>query len=101
MKPFMDRDFLLHTDTARSLYHDVAEKLPICDFHCHISPEQIAKNMPFRSITEAWLGGDHYKWRAMRIAGVPERLITGDAPDEEKFVAWADEQTPGAQLLVC
>jgi glucuronate isomerase len=89
MKPFMDRDFLLTNDTARTLFHDAAESLPICDFHCHIPPQQIAENNPFRSITEAWLGGDHYKWRAMRIAGTPERLITGDSSDLEKFEAYA------------
>ncbi|MDR2657326.1 MAG: glucuronate isomerase, partial [Oscillospiraceae bacterium] len=89
MKPFMDQNFLLATPTARTLFHDVAEGAPICDFHCHIPPKQIAENKPFRSITEAWLGGDHYKWRAMRIAGVPERRITGDASDLEKFEAYA------------
>jgi glucuronate isomerase len=85
----MDHNFLLETQTARALYHDRAANEPICDFHCHIPPEQIAQNHPFRSITEAWLGGDHYKWRAMRIAGVPERLITGGASDLEKFEAYA------------
>jgi glucuronate isomerase len=85
----MDQNFLLETQTARTLYHDIAANAPICDFHCHIPPRQIAENKPFRSITEAWLGGDHYKWRAMRIAGVPERQITGDAPDLEKFEAYA------------
>jgi glucuronate isomerase len=85
----MDQNFLLGTPTARTLFHDVAASAPICDFHCHIPPKQIAENKPFRSITEAWLGGDHYKWRAMRIAGVPERRITGDASDLEKFEAYA------------
>lgn len=89
MKAFMDWDFLLETQTARDLFHGVAAEMPICDYHCHIPPQQIAENKPFRSITEAWLGGDHYKWRAMRIAGVPERLITGDAPDLDKFKAYA------------
>ena len=89
MKAFMDRDFLLETQTARDLFHGVAAEMPVCDYHCHIPPQQIAENKPFRSITEAWLGGDHYKWRAMRIAGVPERLITGDAPDLDKFKAYA------------
>ncbi len=89
MKTFLDRDFLLQTPTARSLYHETAASLPICDFHCHIDAAVLAANRPFRDLTEAWLGGDHYKWRAMRLAGVPERLITGAADPEEKFRAWA------------
>lgn len=89
MQQFMDKDFLLKTETARALFHQVAAGLPICDFHCHIPVRQIAENKPFASITEVWLGGDHYKWRAMRIAGVPEEKITGNASDEEKFMAWA------------
>ena len=89
MKPFMDQYFLLDNPSARTFFNDIAEGLPICDFHCHISPKQIAENKPFRSITEAWLAGDHYKWRLMRIAGVPERRITGDASDLEKFEAYA------------
>ncbi|MDR2505669.1 MAG: glucuronate isomerase [Oscillospiraceae bacterium] len=88
MKPFMDDNFLLTTETARELFA-IAQPLPICDFHCHISPKEVAENKPFRSITAAWLGGDHYKWRMMRIAGVPERYITGDASDLEKFKAYA------------
>ena len=75
MKQFMDKDFLLKTETARTLYHEIAADLPICDFHCHIPAQQIAENKPFTSITEVWLGGDHYKWRAERIAGVPEEKI--------------------------
>ncbi len=90
MKRFMGKNFLLDTETARELYHDYAADLPICDFHCHIPVQQIAENEPFTSIAQAWLGGDHYKWRAMRVAGVPEALITGDATDEEKFMAWAE-----------
>jgi len=89
MKPFMGHYFLLDTPTARDLFHELATELPICDFHCHIPARQIAENIPFRSITEAWLGGDHYKWRTMRIAGVPERRITGDASDLEKFESYA------------
>lgn len=89
MKRFMGKDFLLKTDVATELYHNIAAALPICDFHCHIPVEQIAKNEPFESITQVWLGGDHYKWRAMRIAGEPERVITGDASDYEKFLAFA------------
>ena len=90
MQKFMDADFLLTTEEARKLYHDYAEKLPIIDYHCHLSPREIAEDHRFRSITEAWLGGDHYKWRMMRINGIDERYITGDADDYEKFLAWAD-----------
>ncbi len=90
MKRFMGKNFLLDTDTARELYHDIAADLPICDFHCHIPVQQIAENEPFQSIAQVWLGGDHYNWRARRIAGVPEAMITGNASDEEKFMAWAE-----------
>lgn len=89
MTPFMDRDFLLQTDTARELYHRHAAPQPIIDYHCHLDPAMVAEDHRFRSITELWLGGDHYKWRAMRTNGVPEDLITGDASDREKFEAWA------------
>ena len=89
MKPFMDKNFLLQTETAQELYHRHAAKQPIIDYHCHLDPAMVAENHRFRSITELWLGGDHYKWRAMRTNGVPERLITGDASDWEKFEAWA------------
>ena len=89
MKAFMDKDFLLQTDTARRLYHDYAETMPIIDYHCHISPQEIAENQQYNNITEVWLGGDHYKWRAMRSCGVEERCITGDASPEEKFRQWA------------
>jgi glucuronate isomerase len=90
MKRFMDADFLLTTDTAKQLYHDVAAKCPIIDYHCHLSPREIAEDKRFSSITELWLGGDHYKWRLMRSFGVAERYITGDASDREKFRAWAE-----------
>jgi len=90
MKRFMDADFLLSTDTAKRLYHDVAAKCPIIDYHCHLSPREIAEDKRFSSITELWLGGDHYKWRLMRSFGVAERYITGDASDREKFHAWAE-----------
>lgn len=90
MKPFMDQDFLLSTQSARHYYHDIAEKMPILDYHCHISPREIAEDRRFSNITEVWLGGDHYKWRQMRSNGVPEAYITGDAPDREKFQKWAE-----------
>ncbi len=89
MKKFMDEDFLLSTDTAKRLYHEVAEKMPIIDYHCHISPQEIAEDRKFDNITQVWLGGDHYKWRLMRGSGVTEDRVTGDAPDREKFRAFA------------
>ena len=89
MKAFLDKDFLLDTATARTLYHETAQSLPIIDYHCHINPQEIYEDKRFRSITEVWLGGDHYKWRLMRSAGVSEKYITGDASDEEKFLAYA------------
>jgi glucuronate isomerase len=89
MKPFLDDDFLLESDTAAALYHEVAAKQPIIDFHCHLPPEQIASDHRFENLTRIWLDGDHYKWRAMRADGVSENLITGDAPDWQKFEAWA------------
>ena len=90
MKEFLGDDFLLSTNTSQQLYFDYAEALPIYDFHCHLSPKDMAENRVFSSITEAWLEGDHYKWRAMRAAGVSEEFITGAASDENKFKAWAE-----------
>ncbi|MBP5498786.1 MAG: glucuronate isomerase [Muribaculaceae bacterium] len=91
MKDFLDKNFLLETETAQMLYHEHASKMPIIDFHCHLSPEMVATDYRFRSITELWLGGDHYKWRAMRTNGVPERYCTGsDTSDWEKFQKWAE-----------
>lgn len=90
MKKFMDEDFLLSTETAQKLYHEHAEKTPILDYHCHINPEEIAKDRQFENITQVWLGGDHYKWRQMRSNGVDEKYITGDASDREKFQKWAE-----------
>ena len=90
MKQFMDKDFLLSTDMAKSLYHDYAENMPILDYHCHINPQEIYEDRKFDNITQVWLGGDHYKWRQMRSNGVDERYITGDASDREKFQAWAE-----------
>src|ERR1051326_5588663 len=89
MTPFLGEDFLLSNDIARRLYHDCAASPPILDYHCHLSPEDIAENRRFANLFDIWLEGDHYKWRAMRANGVPERYITGDAPPYEKFLAWA------------
>lgn len=90
MNPISHPDFLLQSEVARRLYHEVAANQPIIDYHCHLDPEKIANNHRFRSITEAWLDGDHYKWRAMRAHGVDERYSTGDASDWEKFEKWAE-----------
>lgn len=90
MKAFMDQDFLLNSETARTLYHDVAAGQPIIDYHCHLSPREIFENAPYQTITQLWLGADHYKWRLMRSAGVEEKYITGDAPEREKFIKWAE-----------
>lgn len=90
MKEFMDHDFLLENETASELYHRYAENMPILDYHCHLNPAEIAQDKQYRNITELWLGGDHYKWRAMRINGVDERYITGNADDYEKFMKWAE-----------
>ena len=90
MKFFLDDDFLLDTPTAKRLYHEHAARLPIIDYHCHLDPKKIADDHRFSSITELWLGGDHYKWRAMRANGVDEHFITGNASDWEKFEKWAE-----------
>jgi glucuronate isomerase len=90
MKQFMDENFLLNSETAIGLYHDYAKEMPIFDFHCHLNPKEIAENKKYRNIAEIWLGGDHYKWRAMRSNGIEERYITGDADDKEKFLKWAE-----------
>ena len=89
MKKFMDDNFLLSTDTAVTLYHDYAKEMPICDYHCHLNPKEIAEDKRYKNITEIWLGGDHYKWRTMRSFGIEEKYITGDASDYEKFEAFA------------
>ncbi|MBO7148650.1 MAG: glucuronate isomerase [Clostridia bacterium] len=89
MKKFMDEEFLLSNDTASALFHEYAEKLPIIDYHCHVSPKEIAENKKFSNITELWLGGDHYKWRTIRSNGVDEKYITGDSSDYEKFREFA------------
>ena len=90
MKAFMDKDFILQTETAKKLYHDYAAMVPIIDYHCHINPKEIAEDRRFDNITQVWLGGDHYKWRFMRSCGVEEKYITGDASDYEKFCKWAE-----------
>lgn len=90
MKAFMDKDFLLSTETAQELYHNFAAQVPVLDYHCHINPQEIAEDRKFENITQVWLGGDHYKWRQMRSNGVDEYYITGDAPDREKFQKWAE-----------
>ena len=90
MKAFMDENFLLSTETAKHLYRDYAAPQQIIDFHCHLNPQEIWEDRRFENITQVWLGGDHYKWRLMRSAGVDERFITGDADDREKFQKWAE-----------
>ena len=90
MKTFMDENFLLSTETAQRLFHSYAETMPVLDYHCHISPEEIATDRRFENITQVWLGGDHYKWRFMRSCGVDEAYITGNASDRDKFFKWAE-----------
>ena len=90
MKEFLDKNFLLQSQTAEKLYHEFAKDLPIIDYHCHLSPEDIATNRKFETLTQVWLSGDHYKWRAMRANGITENYCTGNANDEEKFLKWAE-----------
>ena len=90
MKQFLGQDFLLSSETAKRLYFEHAESMPIYDYHCHIPPDKIASNHQFSNLTEIWLAGDHYKWRAMRANGVAEQKITGNTTDREKFQAWAE-----------
>ena len=89
MSSFIHENFLLNNKTAVELYHQYAENMPIYDYHCHLSPKDIAENRKFNNITELWLEGDHYKWRAMRAHGIDEKYITGDGDPKEKFAAWA------------
>lgn len=86
---FIHDNFLLSNKFAEELYHNYASKMPIIDYHCHLSPKEIAENKVFENITQAWIYGDHYKWRAMRTLGIPEKYITGKASDQEKFEKWA------------
>jgi glucuronate isomerase len=91
MKNFLDENFLLQTETAKKLYHEHASKMPIIDYHCHLIPSMVANDHQFKTLTEAWLGGDHYKWRAMRTNGIDEKFCTGkDTTDWEKFEKWAE-----------
>jgi len=92
MKAFMDQDFLLNTEAAKTLYKNFADmkKIPVLDYHCHINPKEIYDDRQFDNIAQVWLGGDHYKWRQMRTNGVEEKYITGDATDREKFQKWAE-----------
>ena len=89
MSSFIHENFLLNNKTAVDLYHQYAENMPIYDYHCHLSPKDIAENRKFNNITELWLEGDHYKWRALRAHGIDEKYITGDGDPKEKFAAWA------------
>lgn len=90
MKSFLDENFLLNNKTGQTLYHDFAKQMPVIDYHCHLSPGPIAADANFENITQAWLYGDHYKWRAMRANGIDEYYITGNATDKEKFIKWAE-----------
>lgn len=90
MKNFLDENFLLNTKTSQQLYHDFARQMPIIDYHCHLPPDQIANDVNFENLTQIWLYGDHYKWRAMRTNGVDESYITGNKSDFEKFQKWAE-----------
>ncbi len=89
MDYFLNEDFLLQTEPARRLYHDYAKNCHIIDYHCHLPPQAIAENQPFLNLTDIWLRGDHYKWRAMRVFGIDEKFVTGEATDKEKFEQWA------------
>src|SRR5688572_18387916 len=90
MKKFLGKNFLLQNATAQKLYHDYAKEMPVIDYHCHLPPDQIANDINFENLTQAWLYGDHYKWRAMRTNGIDESYITGNRTDYEKFEKWAE-----------
>src|SRR5829696_783786 len=89
MKKFLDDNFLLQTKTAQRLYHEFAKEMPVVDYHCHLPPDQVANDINFKNLTQVWLYGDHYKWRAMRANGVDESYCTGNKSDLEKFKKWA------------
>ena len=89
MNSFMNEDFLLNTKTSKYLFHEVAAKMPIFDFHSHLSPMDIYEDKPYENLYQLWLEHDHYKWRAMRAGGIREELITGNGLPYEKFLAWA------------
>ena len=90
MKKFLDQDFLLSNKTSQRLYNEFAKPMPVIDYHCHLPPQQIAEDLMFENLTQAWLYGDHYKWRAMRTNGVHESFCTGNKSDKEKFIKWAE-----------
>jgi glucuronate isomerase len=90
MNKFLDDDFLLESDAAKKLYHNYAKDIPIIDYHCHLPVKDIANDRKYKNLTELWIEGDHYKWRAMRALGIEEKYITGDSTDEEKFEKWAE-----------
>jgi len=90
MRTFLDENFLLNNPTAEILYHEHAKEMPIIDYHCHLPPDEIASNRGFENLTKIWLDGDHYKWRLLRANGIDEKYITGNAPDFEKFMKWAE-----------
>ena len=90
MKPFIHEDYLLVTETARRLYHEYAEQMPVIDYHCHLSPKEISEDRRWDNMTQLWLGGDHYKWRQMRANVVAERYCTGAAHDYDKFMKYAE-----------
>ena len=85
---FLDDDFFLENESARTLFNEYAKDEPICDYHCHLPPEEVATNKRFGNLADIWLGGDHYKWRALRSNSIPEQLVTGDADPYEKYLAW-------------
>jgi len=87
---YITENFLLETDEARTLYGEYARRMPIVDYHCHLPPAEIAEDRRYENMTDLWLRGDHYKWRAMRSNGIDEHYITGNAPDREKFLKWAE-----------
>src|SRR5690625_2036969 len=90
MSSFLSDNFLLQSQAAQTLYHEYAASQPIIDYHCHLPPAEIARNKNFDNLTNIWLDGDHYKWRAMRALGIDEKFITGNAPDKQKFIKWAE-----------